>query len=611
MINFVLNKAPHYVDVQTSLLTQVTPHLSVNGSTTVGTYRPGAVNFSLFVREPADVVMSHGVADKNYFNDVLDERGVPFANRASHLFLPGPWLKRKLLACERLNFDEERLVVVGWPRLDVLRDAAANFAPEPLEGRRPIVLWAPTHDFRKRGPEAKSTSSYPDFLPFAEQLRDLCDLRISTHPSNRESKKPTVRDLVECDIVISDFGTMVYEAWALGKPVIFPRWLLGDRIQQYTPGSAEAFIFEQNLGYHPRSFSDLRDLIGPEATVSPEVRSFMDDYLHVPNGKRSGQVIADALARIWHSRTDSRNVSQLPATRRESVATTAVERMPTSPTAHPAAVTTKIPEALETLPATVHPARMSPGAQGNVTKPPITGDITRIAECKICESTAVLSGLIDFSRDLYGRNRASGLNLDIPVPYYKCRDCEFGFTPSFDNWTAEDFRTHVYNDDYHLYDPRYAEERPRKTSMIFQKLFRSKAVSVLDFGAGNGLTAALLREAGYASVTTYDPFQGNSECPAGPFDIVMSIEVVEHSVKPMDLFRELSGLCHPQGVLFISTKDFTSVKGFWLDAGYVAPRNGHVSLFSRPNLTLIAQRLGRRFHSLDAHRHVFLPATGA
>jgi len=36
---------------------------------------------------------------------------------------------------------------------------------------------------------------------------------------------PTMQPLVDADVVIADAGSTIYEAWALGKPVIFPDWL--------------------------------------------------------------------------------------------------------------------------------------------------------------------------------------------------------------------------------------------------------------------------------------------------------------------------------------------------------------------------------------------------
>jgi hypothetical protein len=96
--------------------------------------------------------------------------------------------------------------------------------------------------------------------------------------------------------------------------------------------------------------------------------------------------------------------------------------------------------------------------------PGLLKSVERTLPCKVCQAGATLAGFADFSRDVYDYNRARGLVSGIPVPYYKCDQCLLGFTSAFDEWTDEDFRLHVYNDSYHLYDPRYAVERPTKTA---------------------------------------------------------------------------------------------------------------------------------------------------
>lgn len=234
--------------------------------------------------------------------------------------------------------------------------------------------------------------------------------------------------------------------------------------------------------------------------------------------------------------------------------------------------------------------------------------VAGVLRCKICRAAAPLAGFVDFARDVYDYNAAHGVVAGIPVPYYRCGDCRFGFTDRFDDWTGPDWTTHVYNAAYHLYDPRYAEARPQKTVRIMCDVFPDRAHSVLDYGAGNGRTAELLREAGFGPVATYDPHHGNPCKPVGrTFDIVICIEVAEHTTDPLALFDELHAYCAPDGVILFSTKDFSSVKAPWLHDGYVAPRNGHVSLFSRPTFETIAERLGRSYHRVDTYRHLLLP----
>ena len=241
--------------------------------------------------------------------------------------------------------------------------------------------------------------------------------------------------------------------------------------------------------------------------------------------------------------------------------------------------------------------------------PGLPAPVPLALRCKCCGNEALLAGFKDFARDVYDYNRTRGVVGGVPVPYYRCATCRFGFTDRFDEWTASDWTAHVYNDEYGLFDPRYEEARPKKTTKIMRAIFPDLAHSVLDYGAGNGRTAELLREAGFGPVVTYDPHHGNPVKPERrDFDIVLCIEVVEHSTAPLALFDELHYYCAADGVILFSTKDFSTVKGDWLQDGYVAPRNGHVSFFAAPTFRLIAERLGRVYSKVDAYRHVLMPA---
>jgi hypothetical protein len=294
MINFVLHKSPNYRLVQETLLKSVAVQLDRGQWTSaLEQRRAGFLNFSLFIRLPTDVLMSHGAADKNYLT-IADSLGQPYVNQLRAVLVPGPWLKRKLLAYPGLRLGEEQIHSVGWPRLDVLRRLAASHPPPAPTGRK-RVLWAPTHDFRKRGDEQLSTSSYPAFEQHLPELQREFDVSVSVHPRNRPNKTPTDVALLEADAVVSDFGTLVYEAWALGKPVLFPRWILGDRIQQYLPGSAEAHIFESRLGYHPDSVDEMVAMLRGPLEIGPDVEAFMDDYIDNHRAGLSGLRIAHLL----------------------------------------------------------------------------------------------------------------------------------------------------------------------------------------------------------------------------------------------------------------------------------------------------------------------------
>ena len=241
--------------------------------------------------------MSHGVADKNYLWS-SDGQGKRLANQRQHLLVPGEWLKRRLLESPAIKLGEDRIHVVGWPRLDDLIGQVPPPARRLIGEPKPRVLWAPTHNRRKRGETGRSTSSFPAFENYLRALSKFAWIDVSVHPRNRTDHTPTGASMPRADIVVADFGTTVYEAWALGKPVIFPRWLLADRIAEHMPGSAESYIFAERIGYHPESFDEMVDMIRSGPVITPDVTAFMDDYLAPQYFGRSGARVAEVLTEI-------------------------------------------------------------------------------------------------------------------------------------------------------------------------------------------------------------------------------------------------------------------------------------------------------------------------
>ncbi|MEY3607047.1 MAG: hypothetical protein RL289_1227, partial [Actinomycetota bacterium] len=95
-----------------------------------------------------------------------------------------------------------------------------------------------------------------------KQIAGRYIFRVSLHPRNRSDRTPTGNQLVWSDVVISDFGTMVYEAWALGKPVIFPRWAIDvETLITRNPLSAESYIYRNRIGLHAESFEEMQAML--------------------------------------------------------------------------------------------------------------------------------------------------------------------------------------------------------------------------------------------------------------------------------------------------------------------------------------------------------------
>ncbi|MCR6663413.1 MAG: CDP-glycerol glycerophosphotransferase family protein [Luteimonas sp.] len=298
-LNLVTTTSKNYAGVQDHILSLVKNFLPPGSySQSVEEYRQGAFNFSLFINQPADAVMSHGAADKSYFFR-RHENGGRISNSLKHVLVPGEWLRSRIINSKKLTLSADQVHAVGWPRLDDLLARQAAMAPDEVAGRRKRILWAPTHDYARRGEDLVSLSSYPEFEPYLERLSERYDVQTSLHPRNRPDKVPTSDKLLWADYVVSDFGTMVYEAWALGKPVIFPDWLIKERIAAYLPkGSAESHVFREGIGLHPASFEELCEMVEGGAGIDAVVSEFLDAYLSPEYRGRSSERIAQLLLRF-------------------------------------------------------------------------------------------------------------------------------------------------------------------------------------------------------------------------------------------------------------------------------------------------------------------------
>jgi 2-polyprenyl-6-hydroxyphenyl methylase/3-demethylubiquinone-9 3-methyltransferase len=228
--------------------------------------------------------------------------------------------------------------------------------------------------------------------------------------------------------------------------------------------------------------------------------------------------------------------------------------------------------------------------------------------CKICGGEARLYGEVDFNRSCEETRGLKLPPLGIPVHYFRCPDCSFLFTDCFDDWTQAEFKQFIYNEGYIEVDPDYLTIRPAINAVKVLKRFDRdrSSIRILDYGGGNGLLAQRLRSAGFAHVTTYDPFTPEfCSRPDTQFDLITSFETFEHLPDPLSVFDVLVDLLTPSGVVLFSTlvqpPAFDSTGMTWW---YIGPRNGHVSLFSERALAVAWQRHGFSVSSFDPDLHL-------
>lgn len=232
---------------------------------------------------------------------------------------------------------------------------------------------------------------------------------------------------------------------------------------------------------------------------------------------------------------------------------------------------------------------------------------TAACACKICGSPAPLYGVVDFHKSCEEARGVHFLLAGVPIYYRRCGHCQFLFTDAFDDWSAEQFKAHIYNEEYKLVDPDYSDARPRANAGVVARLWGplGKQTNVLDYGGGNDTLCAVLREAGFPRAVTYDPMVPEyARQPAGKFDLVTSFETFEHLPDPLAAFRSIIEFVADPGLIFFTTllqpADFDQQRLNWW---YVGPRNGHISLFSRQALAIAWERHGYQLASLADNIH--------
>lgn len=226
--------------------------------------------------------------------------------------------------------------------------------------------------------------------------------------------------------------------------------------------------------------------------------------------------------------------------------------------------------------------------------------------CKVCGNPAPVLGVTDFNRSC---EEARGVRLapsGVEIAYRRCSVCGLVFTDAFDDWTHDDFRTHVYNAAYPEVDPDSREKRPAGNAAWFAKAFAHARdrLDILDYGGGDGRFCADMRRAGYAC-ESWDALFDEGAPPDRRFNLVTSFETLEHLPDPTSGAAAIAGLTAPDGVVFMSTlvqpEPFEPVgMGWW----YIGPRNGHVTLFSRPALAILWSRLGFKVASFNDNLHM-------
>ncbi|WP_376992530.1 class I SAM-dependent methyltransferase [Azospirillum lipoferum] len=226
--------------------------------------------------------------------------------------------------------------------------------------------------------------------------------------------------------------------------------------------------------------------------------------------------------------------------------------------------------------------------------------------CKCCAASASYVGILDANKcciDRLGR-RALPVS-DVQVPYWACGNCGFVFTNYVDEWSAEDFRTKIYNADYEWINPAIPgrADVPLKETPSYANGKRIASflhgsqddIRILDFGAGGdpGPLGQGLIDSGF-NVSSYEPYRvEEARKPKGRYDVIVAVEVFEHCHDLGALSAFMGRHLSRDGLLWIQTllHPFPTPPDV-LTSWYVAPRDGHVSIFTLPALSCLFNAVG-------------------
>ncbi len=233
------------------------------------------------------------------------------------------------------------------------------------------------------------------------------------------------------------------------------------------------------------------------------------------------------------------------------------------------------------------------------------GEETETVTCKVCGAESAAFGQVygSFSRRTYKLRR--------------CPRCSYVFVS--DPWT--DWAT-IYNLDYYsgrgpdkLVD--YCDELENVATIRrheWEGILRwarslgpvDQSTTWLDYGCGSGGLVTFLRDNGITKAVGFDRGTGADIARAhgAPvlteaeldrsrrhFDIISLIEVIEHTLDPVDELRRLRSLLKPSGIVMLTTGNAAPFRRRFERWRYVVPEI-HVSFFEPQTLAMAMRSAG-------------------
>lgn len=228
-----------------------------------------------------------------------------------------------------------------------------------------------------------------------------------------------------------------------------------------------------------------------------------------------------------------------------------------------------------------------------------------MSKCKICGEESIILGIRDLNKACEPEDSHTLPVIGINATYHQCKNCGFIFTTYFDDWTKQDFLDKIYNDDYIKVDPDYVKKRPNESIRWVTNMLKwSKSRSILDYGAGNDAFSSGMRNHGFDAVGWDPMWEKEPEFGDKKFDVIVAIEVLEHTPKPLETTTEMVSFMKPDGCILISTLVNNVIGDHGITYWYIAPRNGHVCMHSNRSLEIMFEKHGLHVQHESYSQHI-------
>lgn len=190
---------------------------------------------------------------------------------------------------------------------------------------------------------------------------------------------------------------------------------------------------------------------------------------------------------------------------------------------------------------------------------------------------------------------------------YQCKECNFVFSRQIPSDSEiHDYYSSTY--DITRYFSPITEKRFNKLLDVFES--ERKTNRILDVGAGHGFFLEIAKKRGWEVYGTelikdcidiceskgINMFQGKLEdidFNGLTFDIIVSIEVIEHLSNPIPFVTKVHELLEPEGLLYVTTPNFNSVLRYTLKEKYdVIEYPNHLCYFTPKSLKSLMTNQG-------------------